>query len=85
MVKQGQRVSGSITLGSTVTLTTLDERGWVVKFTVVDREEVDPRKGWISAEAPLARAVIGRRAGDEVLVPTPREDRSYRIVSATGG
>ncbi len=71
-----------IGVGSTVMLAASDGSGKAVKFTVVERQESDPSRGWISLEAPIARAVIGKRVGDEVVVPTPRAERHYRIVAA---
>ncbi len=65
-----------------MTLAAPDGSGKAVKFTVVERREADPARGWVSMEAPIARAVIGREVGKEVVVPTPREERRYRIVAA---
>jgi transcription elongation factor GreA len=71
-------------MGSTVTLAAPQGTGEAVRFTLVDGREADPSRGWISWEAPLARAVVGRQVGDEVTVPVGRQIRTYRIVSATG-
>ncbi len=71
-----------IGIGSTVTLAASDGKG--VKFTVVERREADPARGLVSEEAPIARAVIGCGVGEVVVVPTPREERPYRIVMASG-
>lgn len=49
---------------------------------MVERQESDPSRGWISSEAPIAQAVIGKQVGDEVVVPTPRAERHYQIVAA---
>ncbi len=81
MEKVTERSRVRIGVGSTVTLAAPDGSGKVVKFTVVERE-ADPAKGWVSMEAPIAQAVIGHEVGDEVVVPTPREERRYRIVAA---
>ena len=35
----------------------------------------------ISADSPLGRALLGRRAGDTVVVERPRGDAEYTIVS----
>jgi len=83
MHKEAQRVGARIGVGSTVTLAFPGREGGGVKFTVVEGREADPRRGWVSLEAPMARAVIGKRVGDEVVVPTPRVERRYRIVAAT--
>lgn len=66
-----------------MTLTTPDGAGKAIKLTVVEREDSDPTKGRISIEASMARAVAGRREREEVVVPSWRGERRYRIVSAT--
>jgi transcription elongation factor GreA len=71
-----------IGVGSTVTLATPDGEGKAIEFTMVEREDSDPTRGRISVEAPVARAVVGREIGEEVVVPAPRGERRYRIVSA---
>lgn len=70
-----------IGVGSTVTLASPDGSGRAVKFTVVQRRESDPSRGWVSMEAPMAQAVVGKQVGDEVVVPTPRAERYYQIVA----
>lgn len=40
-------------------------------YKVVGRAEADPRKGRISNESPLGRALMDHRAGDEVEVKAP--------------
>jgi len=82
MHKEAKRTGAQIGLGSTVTIADPNGVGKALKFTVVERQEADPARGWVSMEAPIARAVIGREVGDEVVVPTLREERRYRIVSA---
>jgi transcription elongation GreA/GreB family factor len=67
-----------------VTLALSEGCGEVVKFTLVEGGRADPRRGWISSEAPLAQAVMGRRVGDEVTVRAGRRTRTYRIAAATG-
>lgn len=48
-------------------------------WTVVGPTEADPAHGRLSGESPVGRALLGRRAGDTVEVPTPRGARTYRI------
>lgn len=76
------RRQAQIGVGSTVTLAAPDGQGKAIKFTMVEREDSDPTKGRISIEAPVAHAVVGREIGEEVVVPAPRGERRYRIVSA---
>lgn len=84
MSETAEEVGRRVTLGSTVTLAVSEGFGEAVKFTLVEGRRADPRRGWVSAEAPLAQAVIGRQVGDEVTVRAGRQTRSYKIVAATG-
>ena len=43
--------------------------------------EADAKRGRISFNSPLGRALIGRLKGEEVEVVTPSGDRSYLIDS----
>jgi transcription elongation factor GreA len=73
-----------VTLGSTVTLVVSEGGGEAVKFTLVEGGQADPSRGWISSEAPLAQAVVGRRVGEEVTVQAGRQTRTYKIVAVAG-
>ena len=67
-----------VTLGSTVTVE--DETGAEMTFVVVGSAEADPTAGRISNVSPVGRALIGRSAGDDVAIATPRGEIHYRIV-----
>lgn len=68
-----------VMFGATVKL--LDEDDEEVTYQIVGAEESDVKGGKISYTSPLARALIGRRAGDEVEVPTPSGERYYEIAT----
>jgi transcription elongation factor GreB len=68
-----------VLFGAWVTLE--DEAGERTAFRIVGPDEVDARAQQVSAASPLARAVLGRRAGDEVFVNRPRGGATYTIVS----
>jgi len=38
---------------------------------IVGADEIDAARGWISVDSPVARALLGRAAGDEVVVEAP--------------
>jgi transcription elongation factor GreA len=64
--------------GSSVAL--VDEAsGKALTFTLVGPTEADLSSGRLSAESPVARALIGARAGDTVAVQTPGGERRYRV------
>ena len=58
--------SDVVAFGSTVTLTRDDGRRHV--FRIVGEDEADPEHGTLSHLSPLARALMGKAAGDSVRV-----------------
>jgi transcription elongation factor GreA len=50
------------------------------ELTIVGSTEADPASGRISAASPVGRALLGHRAGDEVIVTTPAAEIRYRIL-----
>ena len=48
-------------------------------FTVVGPTEADLKTGKLSAESPMAQALMGARVGDVVEVDAPRGPRRWRI------
>jgi transcription elongation factor GreB len=49
------------------------------RHRLVGPDESDHEPGWISVDSPLARAILGHRAGDEVAVELPGGRRLFRI------
>lgn len=68
-----------ITFGATVTLNDVDNDTEVV-YRIVGEDESDASSGKISISAPIARAMLGKRKGDEVIVKLPKGDREYEVV-----
>jgi transcription elongation factor GreA len=56
-----------------------EESDTVYTWTIVGATEADLAQGKLSAESPVALALLGRRAGDVVEVETPRGPRKYRV------
>ena len=63
--------------GSTVHLR--EDTGSDVVFQLVMPEDADVDKGLISTSSPIGRAIVGKEAGDEVLVVTPNGKRAFEI------
>jgi transcription elongation factor GreA len=61
-----------------------EESGNVQVWTIVGPTEADLTKGKLSAESPVAGALLGHAPGDVVEVETPRGTRKYRIVKLVG-
>ncbi len=73
---------GKISYGSTVVLYDVD-RDQEVTYRLVTSEEADVAKGLISTTSPIGRSLMGRQAGDEVVIQTPGGVRTYEIVKLT--
>jgi transcription elongation factor GreA len=56
-----------------------DATGEVQIWTIVGAAEADRAQGKLSAESPVAKALLGHAAGDTVEVPTPRGARRLTI------
>ena len=54
-------------------------------YQIVGAYEADIKLGRISVSSPLAKSLIGKRAGDTVSVPAPGGDRSYEILGISYG
>ncbi len=70
---------GRVVFGATVDLEDEDS-GAKVTYQIVGDDEADLKKGLISISSPIARAMIGRAAGDVADVQAPGGVRRYEIV-----
>jgi len=68
---------GRCVFGATVEL---EEGGEPVTYQIVGDDEADIKKGKVSISSPIARALIGKVAGDEVEVHTPGGVRKYEVL-----
>jgi len=64
--------------GSTVHL--LEDGTTPVVYQLVMPEDADATKGLISTASPIGRAIVGKQAGDEVIVPTPTGERHFELL-----
>lgn len=72
------RMSGTVKFGATVHL--IDEDTDEKKtYQIVGEYEADIEQGRLNMKSPLARALIGKDAGDSVEVRTPGGDKAYEI------
>jgi transcription elongation factor GreA len=71
--------SGVVSFGSTVVVR--EGQGPEQSWRIVGSGEASPAEGRLSAESPVAAALLGRAAGEEVSVSLPRGVRVLQIVS----
>lgn len=50
-----------------------------LSYTIVGGQESNPSKGLISIQSPVARALLGKEEGDEVLMTLPSGKKGYDI------
>lgn len=70
---------GKVVFGATVHLVNAEDET-EKRYQIVGEDEADIRQGLISVRSPLARAMIGKREGDEIEVAAPKGRQSYEIV-----
>ena len=70
---------GRIVFGATVELEDV-ESGDTVTYQIVGDDEADIKHGKISVSSPIARALIGKYAGDGVDVQAPGGVRQYEVL-----
>jgi transcription elongation factor GreB len=57
-----------------------DDDGGEVEYRIVGPDETARAQGYISIDAPVARACLKKRVGDEVIVRSPEGERRFTVV-----
>jgi transcription elongation factor GreB len=57
-----------------------DEEGLVFDYRIVGPDEFDYTKGMISMDSPMARALMKKAEGEEVIVKRPKGDALFTIM-----
>ena len=71
--------SETVIFGASVKLFDIDDSKEVV-YQIVGPDEADVKAGRVSLVSPLARAVIGKRVGEQALVSAPGGEKEYEVV-----
>jgi transcription elongation factor GreA len=75
---------GSDTFAFGRTAEILDDKGEAHAWTLVGPTEADLGAGRLSAESPIGRALRDQQVGEDVVVETPRGDRTFTIKGLVG-
>jgi len=70
---------GRVVFGATVHLLDIDSDSEVT-YQIVGDDEADIDQGKISISSPIARALISKEEGEEVVVKVPDGERNYEIL-----
>lgn len=79
VVNPAEIKSDRVVFGATVTLRDLEEESEVT-YQIVGVDEADVKQGRISIMSPIARALIGKRVEDVVVVHSPKGEKEYEVV-----
>ena len=74
-----QAATGEVRFGATVELVDAEEQRRTL--TIVGDDEADASDGRIGWSAPLARALVGAKVGDERVVRLPNGEKSYEVIA----
>ncbi|AKO94229.1 MULTISPECIES: transcription elongation factor GreA [Priestia] len=77
---EGDENSSTVSLGKTITFVEQPD-GDEEQYTIVGSAEADPFEGRISNDSPIAKALMGKHIGDEVLVQTPGGEMLVKITA----
>lgn len=70
----------SVKFGSTVVIADIESEKENT-YTIVGVAEANLEKGYISANSPLARAMLGKKEGDEFKARLPKGESEFEIIS----
>ena len=76
--------TGRVIFGTTVTLINL-ETDATVTYQIVGEDEADVSGGKISVISPIARAMMGKEEGEEIVLKAPAGDIEYEIDTVKHG
>jgi transcription elongation factor GreA len=71
-----------VKFGATVVLAD-EDTGLKTSYRIVGADEADIKAGLLSITSPLARALIGKGAGESIEIATPNGAKAYEVVSVS--
>ena len=77
VITPNQNIKGIVQLGSTVIV---EANRAQRTFQILGSQETDPANGRISYRSPLGAALMHRKQGDTVTIPTKNGSQEYRII-----
>ncbi|AQP53066.1 transcription elongation factor GreA [Vagococcus penaei] len=78
IIDNGNVAKDEVALGRTVSFIELPD-GEEEEYIIVGSAEADPFSGKISNDSPIARALLGKKLGDEVVISTPGGNMTVKI------
>jgi len=79
IIEIGKLGGDKITFGATVELEEIETKERL-RYQIVGSLESDPENGKISYESPLAKFLIGKELGDDVIIKVGKGQKTYEIL-----
>ena len=80
-VQEPSVVNGRVGFGASVTVEEVNGRR--TSYEIVGPDEAEPARRQISIASPVARALLGKRAGESAVLRRPRGDVEVTVVAVT--
>jgi transcription elongation GreA/GreB family factor len=77
-IQEPARLEGGVGFGCEVTFA--DEDGLVSSYRIVGPDEVEGGEGLLSVLSPIARALLGKCEGEEVVIRRPKGERVVTVI-----
>ena len=81
IVSQPPKDRAKIYFGAFVKLK--NDQGNIASYRLVGPDEIQPKKGFISVDSPVGRALLGKQKGDEIIIGSSAEQKLYLVLKVT--
>ena len=82
IIDSSETAADEVSLGKTVKFIELPD-GDEEEYIIVGSAEADPFEGKISNDSPIAKSLIGKKVGEEVVIETPGGDMKIKITNVS--
>ncbi|MFZ3229728.1 MAG: transcription elongation factor GreB [Pseudobdellovibrio sp.] len=73
--------SKTVIFGATVTLQ--NDEGQSIIYQIVGEDEIDVKQGKLSWKSPVAKALLGKKVDDEVIIKKPASEETVTVTNIT--
>ena len=81
IVSQPPKNRAKIYFGAFVKLK--NDQGNIASYRLVGPDEIQPKKGFISVDSPVGKALLGKKKGDEIIIDSNAGQKNYFVLKVT--
>ena len=60
-----------------------NDQGNIASYRLVGPDEIQPKKGFISVDSPVGKALLGKQKGDEIIIGSNAGQKNYFVLEVT--